>query len=691
MPNGTPPSEEIIPGAWGTRPSPPADSGFDWNLINKALAAGIPPLGLLTGGAGAWEPPSFQWGQEPIEGAQLNYTALAKFGIMPGDSTELMRAKIEAYIDSQPAAPEDEAEKRITYDTVSEGGWLYMVAYEDGKLVDKQPLGRETTTGEPIAYPQPAGPAPTDPYGRTATWVDRLGQWDYPPGWGRDPVTQEAGYAPPGTAPQWRPGELELQQQQLAQEQQNYLAQMAAQPKSWLEYSAASGQPAAVQPWMLPLMPQQYPELAGLQAGQPIPGWPSQLGTLGGTQLPTTGMPTDGGAPTTGTQPTIGMQPGGGGVPGTAEQYVAMGADPEEAARYAAIDALRQQWEQFPETKPEYPSLYLGTRFAEQQKTRTRYQEALTTAESGVPRLEDLNVSGKFDLVEQLIRQGMDRTLAERQVFGGSKTFAPYTPISDIRGEVPSAPREPTPKKKAPSVPISIPMEESMGNVRAYIPGMSWHDVNLWGTKQEGLQATIRDEPTDSIRQRFKGIATTTPSPKEITSQPASATRGGGPGGFPVRGLTAPPIQPADLLPQIPTEGFESPTRDTTPVPYPWSAPGGVPVPSGVRLSGEPRRDTTPVPYPWSAPGGVPVPQGLETQPPWAGHFLGYNPNLPLGNMPALTRPSRQYQARMGPTALQQYGAYTQARTGVTPEELQFRLWSMAPPGGGFGGLRYTR
>ena len=88
------------PGEWSP-PKPPADSGFDWNLINQAIAAGIPPLGLWTGGAGAWKPPSFQWGQEPIEGAQLNYEALAKFGIIPGDSTELMRAKIEAYIDSE--------------------------------------------------------------------------------------------------------------------------------------------------------------------------------------------------------------------------------------------------------------------------------------------------------------------------------------------------------------------------------------------------------------------------------------------------------------------------------------------------------------------------------------------------------------------------------------------------------------
>jgi len=56
-------------------------------------------------------------------------------------------------------------------------------------------------------------------------------------------------------------------------EQRNYLAQLAAQPHSWLEFSLAAGKPAVVQPFMLPLATEQYPEL---QAGQVIPGWPTQ-------------------------------------------------------------------------------------------------------------------------------------------------------------------------------------------------------------------------------------------------------------------------------------------------------------------------------------------------------------------------------------------------------------------------------
>lgn len=61
--------------------------------------------------------------------------------------------------------------------------------------------------------------------------------------------------------------------QQQAQEQQNYLANLAAEPHSWLEYASAAGQPPVIQPWMLPLMPQDY----GIySAGQTMPGWDPQ-------------------------------------------------------------------------------------------------------------------------------------------------------------------------------------------------------------------------------------------------------------------------------------------------------------------------------------------------------------------------------------------------------------------------------
>jgi hypothetical protein len=63
--------------------------------------------------------------------------------------------------------------------------------------------------------------------------------------------------------------------QQLAQEQKNYLANLAAEPRSWLEYAAAAGQPPGIQPWMMPLMPQDY----GITTtGEAIPGWTATSG-----------------------------------------------------------------------------------------------------------------------------------------------------------------------------------------------------------------------------------------------------------------------------------------------------------------------------------------------------------------------------------------------------------------------------
>ena len=76
--------------------------------------------------------------------------------------------------------------------------------------------------------------------------------------------------------------ELAYQQQQLAAEQawrtqqleaekQQRLATLAAQPKSWLEYASLANQAPVVQPWMLPLMPQDY--MQSQPVGSPISGW----------------------------------------------------------------------------------------------------------------------------------------------------------------------------------------------------------------------------------------------------------------------------------------------------------------------------------------------------------------------------------------------------------------------------------
>lgn len=69
----------------------------------------------------------------------------------------------------------------------------------------------------------------------------------------------------------------------------------------------------------------------------------------------------------------------------------------------------------------------------------------------------------------------------------------------------------------------------------------------------------------------------------------------------------------------------------------------------------------------------------------------GYQGTEGMAGMPRLTTPSRQYQARIGPTSMEQLYGYEQARTGAPPAETEYRLWSAAPPSGRFGGLQYER
>jgi len=94
----------------------------------------------------------------------------------------------------------------------------------------------------------------------------------------------------------------------------------------------------------------------------------------------------------------------------------------------------------------------------------------------------------------------------------------------------------------------------------------------------------------------------------------------------------------------------------------------------------------TPAVQPWMLPLMPQQYAGLG-----AGEAIpGYGAESMTG-MPELTRPSRQYQARLSPSQLQQYEGYRQARTGERPEDIQWRLWQGAPPGGGYQGLRRAR
>ncbi len=96
--------------------------------------------------------------------------------------------------------------------------------------------------------------------------------------------------------------------------------------------------------------------------------------------------------------------------------------------------------------------------------------------------------------------------------------------------------------------------------------------------------------------------------------------------------------------------------------------------------------------------GGAVIPQGLQPGQPLPGFqptggtptTVGAQGTQTFANLPQLTTPSAQLQARWGPTAQAQFLGFERARTGASPAETQFRLGSGRAPGGrsrGFSGF----
>jgi len=137
--------------------------------------------------------------------------------------------------------------------------------------------------GDEKTYPLPSGMSAItyDDQGRQYFWNEYSGGYENTGQYNADYDTRVTGEQPSQPMTEYDEeyldflrdqlaGQQQWQQQQLQSQEQQRLAQMAAQPISWLQYAAQAGEQPALQPWMLPLMPQQYGQL---QAGGAIPGW----------------------------------------------------------------------------------------------------------------------------------------------------------------------------------------------------------------------------------------------------------------------------------------------------------------------------------------------------------------------------------------------------------------------------------
>ncbi len=415
----------------------------------------------------------------------------------------------------------------------------------------------------------------------------------------------------------------QYQQQQLDQQKQQSLAELRANPQSWLQYSLEAGQTPAIQPWMLPLMPQEYGQL---QAGGAIPGWQGLPQTnpapAGGTTpamnipaysptTPTSSSSTTPFSPIPVTNPTASIMPtsGGGALP---------------------------------------PTLPLGTTYP----TPTGNQAAYIN-----PEISPTQTAAMVDVNQQIIGgqtlSPADTTLAQ-QYLPGSYSWMQQQPVIAAQ----QAANDAEYQEIANPTPSTYDQAYANAFNSGINPGsLSQEDlIAQYGTPQPMATGGLVTEPTLALLGDGVDPATGQPVPEMVT--PLTNTGWSG-----QVSSTPPPVGGSIGTPYIaPTSpiGWQGQTTSSTP-------------PVGGSIG---------VPYMGTPTPTQPTQTALSPQDP---RYTG------MGGLPFMYTPSRQYQARMGPTAYGQYQGYEQMRTGVRPEELDWRLWSQAPPSGTNRGLTYRR
>jgi len=205
----------------------------------------------------------------PTPGTGWGKVGKTEYGPTKEPTAEETVAEIRAQEEAQAAldkiAKEKEMEENYVvdkYETISEGGWDYLVSYnKKGKEISREMLGR---TGDPET---------TKLAKQAEARARKQQQWEKE--WAKE---QEAAEQKRWEAQQavqqaqfeqqmaWQKDQAMMQQ---AEAERQYRSQLAAQPISWLQYAAYTGEEPVVQPWMQTLMPQEYQT----PVGQPIPGF----------------------------------------------------------------------------------------------------------------------------------------------------------------------------------------------------------------------------------------------------------------------------------------------------------------------------------------------------------------------------------------------------------------------------------
>jgi len=437
--------------------------------------------------------------------------------------------------------------------------------------------------------------------------------------------------------------QIALQQQQLAQDKQATMAQMLAQPASWLEYSLYSGQPAVVQPWMLPLMPEQY----GLSAGQTIPGWQG---------IPTTG--------TTTTPYTIpGYTPGATTTPST--------VTPSAVAPTTTVTPTTTSTTGRTPTTQNPNLQYPVTGTTRQPTTVNPYLtgQITPTSATGLPA-SGMSAGPQYRSASTQSTTGQTAAPAwnppsiEQQIASGAAIQSPATqyPYAGYVEPAQQAPPATPTYVAAPATGFTSPSGRPVPEYTV-MGGMMTPVSSLSPEEQE----RIADEYQGSVNTNAQVAARQAQYNQEMlaksgmTQQQANDIFSGVSLAYNQATGIAPTTEQQSLIDQA--NAYYANYPELNPI---------------NQIGQQAVSPTTTGTYAPSTAGGSYAPTSYTTP-----TTTQTGTSTGLSGMPAMTWPSRQYQARMGPSALQQYYGYEQARTGAIPEETQWRLWSRAAPGGG--------
>ncbi len=502
-------------------------------------------------------------------------------------------------------------------ETITINGYLFPV-FEDGTPDYSINLGKAPVVSS-AAKPFPTTPPPT---GYHYELDPETGEWNpvYGASGDDDELSKERF--------EWEKQQAELARQQ---QQQNYLANLRANPASWLEYAAASNTPAVVQPWMLPLNPLDYPQL---QTGQILP-WGS-------------------------TTPLASNIP----------QYDPL--HPPSSWSSPPVSNAPQFDPGVPQYDPEHPP----------SSWSAPPTGATAPVSSAAPVSSTAPVSSNGGIPQWL----------------QNHPAATATPISGRGGgslpPINSQATNPWLANWKPPQRGTAPFSDNAGTANSDTTSPEYFAYmaaqNEYGTEGNAWQTAY----TNYMKLYMAGHYEKDANGDDIFIQdqvdPAAlaAARAALEAANQKRDAALDRMELAKKAWLERNGGVYSGTlRDTTPSPA-TTQPSGWGIPPPVTASTVPPADkpiTSPVVSPSVSSGSGS--SGLVN-----GYLPGgYESPLSGVQLPPLLNPSRQYQARLAPSMFQQYLGYQQARTGATPEDTQFKLWSMAPPGGKQFSLGYRR